>query len=85
MSALFNTSAHVAVAALPGAALLVAGALWDQEFGLIALIVIFTTVFAATVYNKVNPNGRWWVAGLLGGVAGIFLGAAALFYIASQI
>ena len=80
-----RTSRSLAYAAAPLAVSLVAGFLWDGDFTLVAPVTALAS-FGTGLFSYVrNPEGRWWLAALLGGLIGSVLGIAMLFHIGSQI
>ena len=82
---LTKRSSVLIYALLPAAVVVLAGFVWDEDFNLIIPVVLAATILVGLLAYVRNPDGRWWLAALIGGIAGILLGVAGLFYVASQI
>ena len=85
MMNLAKSAGPLIYALFPAAVVVFAGFAWDEDFKLIIPVVLAATILVGLVAYVRNPDGRWWLIALIGGIAGIVLGVAGLFYVASQI
>lgn len=85
MMQIAQNSFRPAYAALPTAAVLIAGITWDQDLLLVVPVLAICSLAAGLFSYFRDPDGRWWMAAVWGGITGLLLGVAALFYIASRI
>jgi hypothetical protein len=85
MMQIAQTSQRLAYAAAPMLAVVLAGVAWDADFKLVVPVVVVATFIAGVVSYVRDPDGRWWLSALIGGIVGLLLGISGLFYIASLI